>query len=124
MKLVLKAGAISWANMGDPNASLPTPQPCYYRPMFGAYGKVLRQSCISFVSKAAAEGDIARRLRLHHQVLPVCHTRQITKRDMVLNGSTPRIDVNPESFEVAVNGVKVYVEPAKSVALGQLYWFS
>ena len=123
-KMVLKAGMISWSNMGDPNASLPTPQPCYYRPMFGAYGKVLRQSCISFVSQAAAEGDIARRLRLHRQVLPVCHTRQITKHDMVLNGATPRIDVDAESFEVAVNGVKAYVEPAKNVALGQLYWFS
>ena len=123
-KMVLKAGMISWANMGDPNASLPTPQPCYYRPMFGAYGKVLRQSCISFVSQAAAEGDIARRLRLHRQVLPVCHTRQITKHNMVLNGATPRIDVDAESFEVAVNGVKAYVEPAKNVALGQLYWFS
>jgi urease subunit alpha len=123
-KMVLKAGMISWANMGDPNASLPTPQPCYYRPMFGAYGKVLRQSCISFVSQAAAEGDIARRLCLHRQVLPVCHTRQITKHNMVLNGATPRIDVDAESFEVAVNGVKAYVEPAKNVALGQLYWFS
>ena len=123
-KMVLKAGMISWSNMGDPNASLPTPQPCYYRPMFGAYGKVLRQSCISFVSQAAAEGDIARRLRLHRQVLPVGHTRQITKHDMVLNGATPRIDVDAESFEVAVNGVKAYVEPAKNVALGQLYWFS
>lgn len=123
-KMVLKSGMISWSNMGDPNSSLPTPQPCYYRPMFGAYGKVLRESCISFVSKAAAEGDVARRLSLQRQVLPVCRTRQITKRDMVLNGATPQIDVNAESFEVAVNNVKVYVEPAKNVALGQLYWFS
>ena len=123
-KMVIKAGAISWANMGDPNASLPTPQPCYYRPMFGAYGKVLRQSCISFVSKAACESGIASRLHLHHKVLPVRHTRQLTKHDMVLNSLTPRIDVNPETFEVAVDGVKVYVEPAKSVSLGQLYWFS
>ena len=123
-KMVLKSGMISWSNMGDPNSSLPTPQPCYYRPMFGAYGKVLRESCISFVSKAAAEGDVARRLSLQRQVLPVCRTRQITKRDMALNGATPQIDVNAESFEVAVNNVKVYVEPAKNVALGQLYWFS
>lgn len=123
-KMVLKAGVISWSNMGDPNASLPTPQPCYYRPMFGAYGKVLRESCISFVSQAACEGDVARRLHLHRQVLPVHRTRQITKRDMVLNGATPQIDVNPETFEVAINNTKVYVEPAKSVALGQLYWFS
>lgn len=123
-KMVLKAGVISWSNMGDPNASLPTPQPCYYRPMFGAYGKVLRESCISFVSQAACEGDVARRLHLHRQVLPVRRTRQINKRDMVLNGATPQIDVNPETFEVAINNTKVYVEPAKSVALGQLYWFS
>ncbi len=123
-KMVLKAGVISWSNMGDPNASLPTPQPCYYRPMFGAYGKVLRESCISFVSQAACESDVARRLHLHRQVLPVRGTRQITKRDMVLNGTTPQIDVNPETFEVAINNTKVYVEPAKSVALGQLYWFS
>ncbi len=123
-KMVLKAGIISWANMGDPNASLPTPQPCYYRPMFGAYGKVLRESCISFVSQAACESDIKRRLHLHHQVLPVRRTRQINKQNMVLNGAMPQIDVNPETFEVAVNKTKVYVEPAKSVALGQLYWFS
>ena len=123
-KMVLKAGVISWSNMGDPNASLPTPQPCYYRPMFGAYGKVLRESCISFVSQAACEGDVARRLHLHRQVLPVRGTRQITKHNMVLNGTTPQIDVNPETFEVAINNTKVYVEPAKSVALGQLYWFS
>ena len=123
-KMVLKSGAISWANMGDPNASLPTPQPCYYRPMFGAYGKMLRQSCISFVSQAAAQSGIASRLGLCRQVLPVGKTRQITKHDMVLNSSTPRIDVDAESFEVAVDGVKVYVEPAKSVSLGQLYWFS
>lgn len=123
-KMVLKAGIISWANMGDPNASLPTPQPCYYRPMFGAYGKVLRESCISFVSQAACENGIARRLHLHHQVLPVRRTRQINKQTMVFNGAMPQIDVNPETFEVAVNKTKVYVEPAKSVALGQLYWFS
>ena len=123
-KMVLKAGAISWANMGDPNASLPTPQPCYYRPMFGAYGKVLRQSCMSFVSQAAAQGGIACRLGLERQVLPVCRTRQISKCDMVLNTATPRIDVNAESFEVSVEGVKVAIEPAKQVSLGQLYWFS
>ena len=123
-KMVLKAGAISWANMGDPNASLPTPQPCSYRPMFGAYGKVLRQSCMSFVSKAAVQSDIACRLGLERKVLPVCHTRQISKCDMVLNTATPRIDVNAENFEVSVEGVKVAIEPAKQVSLGQLYWFS
>ncbi|MBR3703825.1 MAG: urease subunit alpha, partial [Alistipes sp.] len=85
---------------------------------------VLRESCISFVSQAACESDIARRLHLHHQVLPVRRTRQINKQNMVLNGAMPQIDVNPETFEVAVNKTKVYVEPAKSVALGQLYWFS
>lgn len=92
--------------------------------MFGAYGKVLRQSCMSFVSKAAVQSDIACRLGLERKVLPVCHTRQISKCDMVLNTATPRIDVNAENFEVSVEGVKVAIEPAKQVSLGQLYWFS
>lgn len=123
-KMVIKGGMINWANMGDPNASLPTPQPCIYRPMFGAFGKAMPESCISFVSNAACESGIRRRLGLERQVLPVRRTRQITKRDMVLNGGMPRIDVDPETFSVMVDGVHAYVEPAREFALGQLYWFS
>ncbi len=123
-KMVLKGGAIAWANVGDPNASLPTPQPCIYRPMFGALGRAMPESCISFVSSAAAESDIGRRLGLCRRVLPVRRTRQLTKQDMVLNGALPRIDVDAERFDVLVNGVRAYVKPAGKFALGQLYWFS
>ncbi|MDE5963081.1 MAG: amidohydrolase family protein, partial [Alistipes sp.] len=122
-KMVIKGGMISWSNMGDPNASLPTPQPCYYRPMFGAWGKALPQTCISFVSEAACSAGIRERLGLERMVKPVRRTRQLTKRDMVRNGCTPRIDVDAETFDVMVNGIKAYVKPAEKFALGQLYWF-
>ena len=123
-KLVIKGGAISWSNMGDPNASLPTPQPCYYRPMFGAFGRTMPGTCISFVSQAALHNDIKRRLKLDRMVLPVRRTRQLTKHDMVLNSATPRIDVNPETFDVAINGERIDIKPAAAFSLGQLYWFS
>ena len=123
-KMVIKNGVISWANMGDPNASLATPQPCYSRPMFGAFGKTLPSSCISFVSTAAWESGIKERLGLERMVCPVRRTRQLTKFDMVRNGATPRIDVNPETFEVLVDGVRAYVKPAEKFALSQLYRFS
>lgn len=122
-KMVIKGGMISWSNMGDPNASLPTPQPCYYRPMFGAWGKALPQTCISFVSEAACSAGIRERLGLERMVKPVRRTRQLTKRDMVRNGCTPQIDVDAETFDVMVNGIKAYVKPAEKFALGQLYWF-
>lgn len=122
-KMVIKGGMISWSNMGDPNASLPTPQPCYYRPMFGTWGKAMPQTCISFVSEAACSAGIRERLGLERMVKPVRRTRQLTKRDMVRNGCTPRIDVDAETFDVMVNGVKAYVKPAEKFALGQLYWF-
>ena len=123
-KMVIKGGAISWSNMGDPNASLPTPQPCYYRPMFGAFGRTMPGTCISFVSQAAVHNDIKRRLKLDRVVLPVRRTRQLTKHDMVLNSATPRIDVNPETFDVAINGERIDIKPAAAFSLGQLYWFS
>ncbi|MCH5334259.1 MAG: urease subunit alpha [Alistipes sp.] len=123
-KMVIKGGLINWANMGDPNASLPTPQPCFYRPMFGGFGKALPGTCLSFVSRAAFELGIADRLSLERRVLPVRRTRQITKRDMVLNGAMPHIEVDPETFSVRVDGVHAYVEPVRNAALGQMYWFS
>lgn len=123
-KLVLKGGLINWAEMGDPNASLPTPQPIYYRPMYGAIGKTLPQTCVSFVSKAAYDLGIKERLGLERMVYPVRRTRQITKFDMVRNSAMPEIDVNPETFDVFVDGVHAYVPPAKEFPLSQLYWFS
>lgn len=123
-KMVIKGGMINWANMGDPNASLPTPQPTYYRPMFGAYGKALTDTRITFVSQAAAERDIKNKLGLCSMVEPVKRIRSLSKHDMVRNGKTPVIDVDPETFAVKVDGVHATVKPASKVALGHLHFFS
>jgi len=123
-KLVLKGGFINWADMGDPNASLPTPQPKIMRPMYGAFGSSLPMTRMSFVSKAAFDDGIKEKLGLQSIVYPVRRCRQITKKDMVLNSATPFIEVNPETFEVTVDGYKATVPPADNLPLGQLYWFS
>lgn len=123
-KMVIKGGFISWAQMGDPNASLPTPQPIIYRPMFGAFGKAMPQTCLSFVSKVAFESGIKERLGLERLVHPVSHTRQLTKNDMLYNAGTPHIEVNPETFEVLIDGIPAHIPPAKEFPLGQLYFFS
>jgi urease subunit alpha len=123
-KLVIKNGFISWGLMGDPNASLPTPQPVYYRPMFGAFGDALPATCTTFVSGAAHAAGIGERLGLRRQVIPVRNTRKIGKRDMVRNSGTPQIEVNPETFAVTVDGKHATVAPAKTIALNQKYFFS
>lgn len=123
-KLVIKGGLISWASMGDPNASLPTPQPVTYRPMFGAFGQTLPKTCVSFVSRAAFDLGIKDKLNLERIIYPVRRTRQLTKFDMVRNGGMPSIEVNPETFDVTVDGVRAYIPPAKEFSLAQLYWFS
>jgi len=123
-KLVLKGGMINWSVMGDPNASLPTPQPVYYRPMFGAYGKAMPATSVTFVSQAAFAGGVKERLGLARQVMAVKNTRAIGKRDMVRNSGTPQIEVDPETFAVRVDGVHATVQPAHTVALNQLYFFS
>jgi len=123
-KLVLKAGVISWGVMGDPNASLPTPQPVYYRPMFGAFGKTLPDTCITFVSRAAHAAGIKKKLGLDRQVMAIRNTRKIGKRDMVRNAGTPKIEVSPETFAVTVDGKHATVAPLKTVSLNQKYFFS
>jgi urease subunit alpha len=123
-KLVIKNGFINWGLMGDPNASLPTPQPVYYRPMFGAFGDALSATCLTFVSGAAHAAGIGARLGLKRQVVPVRNTRKIGKRDMVRNSGTPQIEVNPETFAVTVDGKHATVAPAKTIALNQKYFFS
>ncbi|CAM2864747.1 urease subunit alpha [Prescottella defluvii] len=123
-KMVIKGGMINWYAMGDPNASLPTPQPVIYRPMFGAHGKALAESSVSFVSRAALDSGIKERLGLDRQVMAVKGTRTITKRDLIRNTATPRIEVDPETFAVKADGVHAYVEPAESIRLNQLYFFS
>ena len=122
--MVIKGGLINWALMGDPNASLPTPQPVMYRPMFGAFGAASPQTCVTFVSRAGYDAGIAERLDLRRQVMPVFNTRTLTKRDMVRNSGTPHIEVNPETFAVKVDGKHATVKPAERIALNQLYFFS
>ncbi len=120
-EIVLKGGLIAWAQMGDANASIPTPQPLRMRPMFGALGRAAGGSSISFVSKrAAAEGGLEE-LGLAKRVEAVKGCRGIGKRDMVLNDALPVISVNPETYEVFADGVLLRCEPASKLALGQLY---
>ena len=123
-QMVIKGGMIAWAAMGDPNASLPTPQPIYYRPMFGAIGMRRQTGRITFTSQAAAESGIRERLHLVSRVEPVKGVRSLTKASMVRNSMLPDIKVDPETFAVTVNGVHATVNPAKRVALGQLHFFS
>ena len=123
-KLVIKGGLINWAAMGDPNASLPTPQPVEMRPMFGAYGEELAKTRVTFTSQAAAEAGIKEHLHLKSQVYGVHGTRQISKYDMVRNTALPHIEVDPETFNTYVDGVLATVAPAKELSMAQLYWFS
>lgn len=123
-KLVIKGGLINWSLMGDANASLPTPQPVYYRPMFGAFGSAMQKTCVTFVSQAAADAGVAERLELQRQVIPVERTRTVTKRDLVRNNALPKIEVDPETFAVTADGVHATVAPAESVKLNQLIFFS
>jgi urease subunit alpha len=118
--LVLKSGTIAAALMGDPNASIPTPQPEYYRPMFGAFGRSLSESSVTFVSQAGLSKCAT--LGLAKQLLPVTNTRKIDKRSMVLNGVTPRMEINPETYEVRADGKLLTCEPAKVLPMAQRYF--
>ena len=118
--LVLKSGTIAAALMGDPNASIPTPQPEYYRPMFGAFGRSLTESSVTFVSQAGLSKCAT--LGLAKKLLPVTNTRKIDKRSMVLNGVTPRMEINPETYEVRADGKLLTCEPAKVLPMAQRYF--
>ncbi|MDG4601372.1 MAG: urease subunit alpha [Defluviicoccus sp.] len=120
--LVLKCGTIVAAAMGDPNASIPTPQPVHYRPMFGAFGRALQASAVTFVSTAAIEAGIGAALGLRKPLVGVAGTRSIGKRDMVLNDATPLIEVDPETYEVRADGERMTCEPATELALAQRYF--
>jgi urease subunit alpha len=118
--MVLKSGMIAASIMGDPNASIPTPQPEYYRPMFGAFGRALGESCIIFVSQAGLNN--AESLGLSKQIFPVRNTREIGKHSMILNGLTPHMEVNPETYEVRADGRLLTCEPAKVLPMAQRYF--
>jgi urease subunit alpha len=120
--LVLKAGTIAAALMGDPNASIPTPQPVHYRPMFGAFGRALSASCVTFLPTIAIERGIHEQLGLQRTVLPARGIRAIDKKRMLLNDATPHIEVDPETYEVRADGVHLTCEPATVLPMAQRYF--
>ncbi len=123
-KMIIKGGMINWALMGDPNASLMTPQPVCYRPMFGAMGRAKYKTRVTFTSKLALENNIVEKYELKSKVEAVCNTRTISKADMVRNDRLPDIEVNPETFAIKVDGEHATVEPMKDISLNQMYFFS
>ncbi|MCA3313561.1 MAG: urease subunit alpha [Roseomonas sp.] len=121
--MVLKGGTIAMALMGDPNASIPTPQPVHYRPMFGSYGRSRLLSAVTFVSGASLQADIAGRFGLSRELVAVRNCRSgISKRSMVHNGTLPKIEVDPETYEVRADGVLLVCEPAKVLPMAQRYF--
>jgi urease subunit alpha len=119
--MILKSGMIAAAQMGDPNASIPTPQPVHYRMMFGAYGGGLKTS-FTFVSQAAYDVGIGDDLRLNKTVIPVRNMRQLRKRDMIHNSATPKMEVDSETYEVRADGELLICEPAKVLPMAQRYF--
>jgi len=120
--LILKGGAIAAAPMGDPNASIPTPQPVHYRPMFGAFGRGMDTTCLTFVSQAAIDGGVAEKLGLKRRLEAVRNTRTISKADMKLNDYQPDISVDPQTYVVKADGVELLCEPADELPLAQRYY--
>jgi urease subunit alpha len=120
--LIIKGGSIAHALMGDPNASIPTPQPVHYRPMFGALGRALDESCLTFVSRAALEDGVSGRLGLARRLIAVENTRTIGKTSMIHNSATPLIEVDPETYEVRADGELLTCEPAEVLPLAQRYF--
>jgi len=121
-EIVIKGGSIVAAQMGDPNASIPTPQPVHYRPMFGAFGKALTASSLVFVSQAALDAGMRETLGVEKELIAVSHTRDISKSDMVHNDATPVITVDPETYEVTADGELLTCEPAEVLPMAQRYF--
>jgi urease subunit alpha len=119
--LILKGGAIAAAAMGDPNASIPTPQPVHYRPMFGAFGKALKTS-VTFVSKSSLKNPGLGKLNLSKPLVAVKNIRKVGKKDMVHNSWQPKISVDPETYEVRADGELLVCEPAKVLPMAQRYF--
>lgn len=121
-ELILKGGMIAMANMGDPNASIPTPQPMYYRPQFAAFGVAKSKTSITFLSRSAVEKDVAGQIGLKKIIRPVANTRNISKRDMVLNDAMPKIEIDPETYTVTADGEVLTCQPAESLPMAQRYF--
>lgn len=121
-ELVIKGGMIAWSQMGDPNASIPTPQPVYMRPMFGSFGGAIASTSLTFVSQTAIENNIADRIGLKKQVVAVRNTRNLSKKDMKLNDLLPKIEVDPETYEVRADSELLTCEPATILPMAQRYF--
>ena len=121
-KMVFKGGFIAWSIMGDPNASLPTPEPVYYRPMFGALGRAVKRTSYTFMSKKAIELGVPEKLELEKVILPVKNCRNISKQDMMWNDKTPEISIDPETYEVKLDGQIATVDPANELSSAQRYF--
>jgi urease subunit alpha len=121
-ELVIKGGSIVWAQMGDANASIPTPGPVHGRPMFAAFGAALAPACLTFVSQAALDDDLPRRLGLRRPCAPVVHTRGIGKREMRNNTALPKMEVDPQTYEVFADGELLSCEPAEVLPMAQRYF--
>jgi urease subunit alpha len=120
--MIVKGGMIAAAPMGDPNASIPTPQPVHYRHMFGALGGARAATSVTFASQAAVAAGLRERLGLHKRLVPVRNTRSIRKADLVLNGYRPRIEVDAQTYEVRADGRLLTCEPARELPLAQRYF--
>jgi len=120
-KLIIKGGFIAYSLMGDPNASIPTTEPIYYRPMFGALGEAKHSTSLTFTSKLALEKGLESKLNVKKKLVPVKNCRSIGKKDMVYNNLTPNIEINPETYEVKVDGKLATVDPSEKVSLARLY---
>jgi urease subunit alpha len=121
-EMVIKGGMIVHSLMGDANASIPTPQPVLYRPMFASFGKAKHVTSITFLSQAAIERGVHEQLGLKKQIKPVRKTRQLTKKDMVFNSETPQIEVDPQTYEVKVEGELITCDPVDVVPMAQRYF--
>ena len=121
-EMVIKGGFIAWSVMGDANASIPTPQPVLYRPMFGAFGRATAATSLAFVSRAALEDGIERRLGLGKRAVAVSNCRALRKAQMIHNGATPAIEVDPETYEVRIDGSHITCQPASVLPLAQRYF--
>jgi urease subunit alpha len=121
-EMVIKGGVIAWAQMGDPNASIPTPQPVFMRPMFGAFGRARGAASVAFVSRASLNHGTVERYGLTKRIEAVGGCRTVTKRDMKFNDATPHIEVDPETYRVTADGIHLTCEPAERLALAQRYF--
>jgi urease subunit alpha len=121
--MIIKGGSIVAALMGDPNASIPTPQPVHYRPMFGAFGRALTASSVVFTSNAAVKARLAQKVGIQKQLVAVENTRDgISKKSMIHNNATPEMEVDPETYEVRADGELLTCAPAEVLPMAQRYF--